>query len=680
MKVPKEVSQIVFKNKDLFFDIKDFKLNAGQFSSVRPDTFNELIIDTIVVNVPVDEKEITVTGNKVLLNRSVMVEYLKEIKEMFVFNVSVSLIKCTKEEASFKVNMNNADLSTALEAIRKVRKYYRVEQTDFTMDFNGSFDCDEMKKYLENNLSGFVFGNRPKSGKNCLEFFNRKNKFKVYMKHLSQLTNTSCRADVGCLLFNYIKPTFKYQKELFGNEQFHKDGCTRMELTVFDEEYEKWEDRIEKYRYMMLNSPLFSCGVDELLNLLYKDIKSMVVLHEEESGLFIPIRLINSQTRKIISNYIVTGKEIVKRPKVVCGQPIRRRRIPLKITEEKIPKRRRISKKNKEGDPRRRIVVPKNHLFDPEIRHLVKEERIENDTWFLTWLFGMSGIPVHLITFKSFCDPDNHKIQSFLKITGTTLVCKQNSLFSCADDVKIKGCYKFEPSVLRRRCELKEKYEEYSRFGSLRPIETDIRLKQMRREHSGDINYDLEEVFESSVQEFDKEGVYTIMACSRSEESDEVHYGVLLNETLVHVKIDSEELKERVLKSVAKGFWTDNDYFIGYGFKIQFMSYLEAGRMKFYVNPIASELLPWTFGVKKNSVSLNTLKEGSCVFVESVYEYLFRGKKKYLIKCRGIDQIFNSNEIFETLFDDDPKPSWIRIGGRQVTKSRHYESVVVALR
>jgi hypothetical protein len=77
---------------------------------------------------------------------------------------------------------------------------------------------------------------------------------------------------------------------------------------------------------------------------------------------------------------------------------------------------------------------------------------------------------------------------------------------------------------------------------------------------------------------------------------------------------------------------------------------------------------------------MNKLEEGSCVFVESVYGYLFRGKKKYLIKCRGIDQIFNSNEIFETLFDDDPKPSWIRIGGRQVTKSRNYESAVVALR
>lgn len=674
MKVPKEVSQIVFKNKDLFFDIKDFKLNAGQFNSVRPDTLNELIIDTIVVNVPVSEEEITVTGNKVLLNRSVMVEYLKEIKEMFVFNVYISLIKCTKEEASFKVNMNNADLSTALEAIRKVRKYYKVEQTDFTMDFVGSFDCDEMKEYLENNLSGFVFGNRPESGKNCLEFFNRKNKFKVYMKHLSQLTNTSCRTDVGCLLFNYIKPTFKYQEELFGNEQFHKDGCTRMELTIFDEEYEKWEDRIEEYRYMMLNSPLFSCGVDELLNLLYKDIKSMVVLHEEESGLFIPIRLINSQTRKIISNYIVTGKEIIKRPKVVCGQPIRRRRIPLKNTEEKIPKRRRISKKNKERDPRRMSMI------NPVIRHLVKEEMIEDDTRFLTWLFGMSDMPIHLITFKSFQEPDNHKIRSFLKISGDTLVCKQNSLFSCADDVKVKGCYKFTPYVLRRRCELKKKYEEYSRFGSLRPIETDIRLKQMRRESDEGVNYNLEEVFETSVETFDREGVYTVVACSRSEESDEVHYGVLLNETLVHVKIDSEELKERVLKSVAKGFWTDKEYFIGYGFKIQFMSYLEAGRMKFYVNPIASELLPWTFGAKKDSVSLNTLKEGSCVFVESVCGYLFRGKKKYLIKCRGIDQIFNSNEIFETLFDDDPKPSWIRIGGRRVTKTRNYESAVVALR
>lgn len=109
------------------------------------------------------------------------------------------------------------------------------------------------------------------------------------------------------------------------------------------------------------------------------------------------------------------------------------------------------------------------------------------------------------------------------------------------------------------------------------------------------------------------------------------------------------------------------------------MSYLEAGRMKFYVNPIASELLPWTFGVKKNSVSLNTLEEGSCVFVESVYEYLFRGKKKYLIKFKGDDRIYNSNEIFETLFDL-PRSSWIRIGGRQITKSRHYESVVVALR
>ena len=84
--------------------------------------------------------------------------------------------------------------------------------------------------------------------------------------------------------------------------------------------------------------------------------------------------------------------------------------------------------------------------------------------------------------------------------------------------------------------------------------------------------------------------------------------------------------------------------------------------------------------MKKNSVSLNTLEEGSCVFVESVCKYLFRGKKKYLIKFKGIEQIYNSNEIFETLFDDDPKPSWIRIGGRQVTKSRHYESTVVALR
>lgn len=185
-------------------------------------------------------------------------------------------------------------------------------------------------------------------------------------------------------------------------------------------------------------------------------------------------------------------------------------------------------------------------MFDPKIRHLVKEERIEDDTRFLTWLFGMSDMPIHLITFKSFQEPDNHKIQSFLKITGTTLVCKQNSLFSCADDVKIKGCYKFEPSVLRRRCELKEKYEEYSRFGSLRPIETDIRLKQMRRESDDEgIDYDLEEVFETSVGTFDKEGVYTVMAYSRSEESDEVHYGVLLNETLVHVKIDSDELRER---------------------------------------------------------------------------------------------------------------------------------------
>lgn len=46
-------------------------------------------------------------------------------------------------------------------------------------------------------------------------------------------------------------------------------------------------------------------------------------------------------------------------------------------------------------------------------------------------------------------------------------------------------------------------------------------------------NYDLEEVFETPVQEFDREGTYTIVACSRSEESDEVHYGVLLNETLI---------------------------------------------------------------------------------------------------------------------------------------------------
>lgn len=103
------------------------------------------------------------------------------------------------------------------------------------------------------------------------------------MKHYSQLTNVASRTNIGNLYFNYIKPSFEYQKSLFRNKNFNNHGCTRLEMTIYNNNKNKtyWFDDLKKifqYENIIKKNQFYSFGMEEMMNYLFSYITIMNIV------------------------------------------------------------------------------------------------------------------------------------------------------------------------------------------------------------------------------------------------------------------------------------------------------------------------------------------------------------------------------------------------------------------
>jgi hypothetical protein len=637
------------KNKHLSTNIKDMPLNFN--NKINTVELNDYFIDSIVYSIEQKNDAYYLKKNKIYLKKGLLLEIRKRISILFYNNCSIRLIYNKNDNdkvySYFKVNTNNFSLDEVIEIINNnANSEFNLEQVDVTKDFVGSFNYMETREFLERKLNGFNFTNNYNAGRHCLVFLKDNLKLKLYMKHYSQLTNVSSRTNIGNLFFNYIKPTFEYQKSLFRNKTFNKHGCTRLEMTIYNKKDKTyWIDDLKKvfeYEKIIKKNQFYSFGMEKMMNHLFSYITIMNILYFKQEKMIYINYYFNSETRKNITLYFDLKKKA--------------------------------------------LVKFFNSYFKTDDMYTYLHPYL-----FIS-LFGIPDIPVYLITIDSIKN-NNYIIQKWIKKSSNIYFTKINNLLSYSDlEFENKGKYKF--NTFKNKNDFKEILDNIYSNKDIIEVENDMFFNIVNQNDDEDeyddeeeedyeddytvrevLNKDIDKCFETSSLLYSKIGFFEIKALSVGLNC--VRFAIKENDDLKHVYFNDNVIYEYILEKCDMCDYRKKicaEYNIFYDLNIK-VHYDITKENKYFIFKEQPMLLPWTYDKLKKK-SINELKNGYYK-VESYLNHEFRGKNCYILKLKDRNTIYRSNEFFNSRLDlEQINQFYIYIDGKKNSKNKHLENKI----
>lgn len=649
------------KNTHLFTDIKNLDLGCADENEHEPTGLNDFFTDSIVYSIECLQKDYS-SGkhNIIFLKEKPLLKIREELSSFFNNNCCVRLIynkKINEKYRSFlKVNANNFTLEECLEIINKknISSRFFLEQIDVSKDFSGSFDWMETRRYLKPNLTGFKFINDHKAGRHCLIFVKDNIKLKLYMKHYSQITNIATRTNIGNLIYNYIKPSFEYQRSLFSKKKFNEHGCTRLEITLYNCEKEKrkyWIDDLDKvfeFENIIKGNKFYSLGVEKLLNKVYSFVDVMNLIYIEDINIVFINYFYNSETNKWISLFFDMKK-------------FHGFKTLLAPYHEKP-----MSKGDMDFDT----------FYDRIIFDL------------LIGLFGLPMIPIYLIKCNSIKNMTDYTIKKFIKGSNRVYFTKQNNLLTYSN-FRFKEYHDIDFRVFEKKKDVKKILYSIFREHMLRPreIENDEFLimppiKNLVIDKKRVSIPDSLTLFEESPVLHSNSGLLDIISLSYNEDLN-IRYVIKQNNVLKTVQFkDNDKVFEYIEDMLSFGSFTclKTKNYRGV-FNINLRVHCDMAREdKYFILEKRNKiLLRWNIGDKKKT-SINNLPDGYYI-IESFARDVFRKKDIWLLKIKDKnDFVYRSNNSFIKTFNTKSKNQfYIFINGTSNTTTRNQEKNILCL-
>ena len=199
--------------------------------------------------------EIKDIGNSGILKNIVEIERSKAVRQKWeertlnkafaVFVVKVDVSNITIQELQKYIK----ELEQALFTIR-----YYIYCVDYTRDFSGTMDKEELIKYLteeedfreEGDISNMdknntILNNNSSVGRNVVTYLRRERgnlqRVKFYNKIVSNLEAGEVRSNFGGHIFDYVYSSNERLRRLFWNPDTKQRGITRIEVSLYGRQY-----------------------------------------------------------------------------------------------------------------------------------------------------------------------------------------------------------------------------------------------------------------------------------------------------------------------------------------------------------------------------------------------------------------------------------------------------------
>lgn len=602
-----------------------------------------------------------------------------------------------------KVGFDSHDLDDVLECISTNADEFNkrgifLHDFDVTEDFTGIFDREQLIRYLVQN-EGYRMqtGALPKdyenhiimektstSGINCLSIIHGNLRIKLYNKFIAQVTSVGTNASFGSLIYSYISPDEKrnkYLHKLFTNEDFLRDGCTRLEITFYcmNIQLSFSDTKIEKYDLNAI--PYYDVFDEDTLYDVWDRYVGMI--WEPDFPLYcVPVsdmwtRIISSLKNNMCI-YYPNEKE--------CHICLYANKLTSKVIGWNIRLARYSSAKTE------------------DVMEFVKSN------------YSLNSLPFYFITIENRNNPNFYKLEIFLK-EGPTYFTKPNNLFSVYEkDLSTRGLVPTDNCIpalyksgvkphhkeIRNKVLLIPNYENKKLFYNLvnnKTREEDYLIQRKMDELSMDIYFDryneimkekknevrLMERFTSSLKksfddnrttevELNKEKNLVAFAISNLRKFDRVSFITDEQDLEEDLKFEATgDLKKKLLSlskvpdiSVLKRREYNIFYYIDKDYKLlPLLSFIVTHKIidpryrspyflykiqeKVLTNKLEENPLIWDPDLKKgaNTVSIDSLEGNKEYTIVKINSLPIRGKTKYIMILEGISNSYISNSFFE---------------------------------